>query len=175
MIYDTFMFFNELDLLEIRLNYLSPVVDRFVLVESTMTHTGKQKPLLYAENNGRFTKFLDKVTHIVVDMLPHIANLGYQEAFENENYQRNQITRGLGDAKTDDVILLSDVDEIPTHSGINWYRDHGKGVYACKQKWRFGWLNTTWMRTDSRWIGYWAGTMMLHGVYLQRSGPRVLA
>lgn len=54
MIIDCFTFFNELDVLEIRLRELDGVVDRFVLVEATLTHQGKPKPLLYAENKERF-------------------------------------------------------------------------------------------------------------------------
>ena len=54
MVYDCFSFFNELDLLEIRLNVLKDVVDKFVLVEATRTHTGRPKPLYYEENKARF-------------------------------------------------------------------------------------------------------------------------
>ena len=57
MIYDCFTFFNELDLLEIRLNVLRDVVDRFVLVEAGETHTGKRKPLYFRENAARFAAF----------------------------------------------------------------------------------------------------------------------
>ena len=57
MVYDCFCFFNELDLLEIRLNTLDKVVDRFILVESQLTHSGHSKPLYYANNKHRFSKF----------------------------------------------------------------------------------------------------------------------
>jgi len=67
MIYDCFTFFNELDLLEIRLNVLKDVVDRFVLVEATQTFTGRPKPLYYKENAARFAAFADRIIHVVVD------------------------------------------------------------------------------------------------------------
>lgn len=70
MIYDCFSFFNELDLLEIRLNTLDKVVDKFILFESTLTHTGNPKPLYYAENKDRFAKFSDRIVHIVVNDFP---------------------------------------------------------------------------------------------------------
>ena len=66
MIYDCFPFFNELDLLEIRLNELSGVVDRFVLSEAELTHNGDRKPLYFNEHKDRFAKFADKIIHIIV-------------------------------------------------------------------------------------------------------------
>ena len=59
-IYDGFLFFNELDLLEIRLNTLNDVVDYFILVESSVTHAGKSKSFIFEENKDKFTKFLPK-------------------------------------------------------------------------------------------------------------------
>ena len=108
MIYDCFSFFNELDLLEIRLNVLRDVVDKFVLVEARETHTGKAKPLLYEKNKNRFEAFRHKIIHITLDSFPK----GH-DAWWNENYQRNAILQGLAMAKSDDTILISDIDEIP--------------------------------------------------------------
>ena len=96
MIYDCFSFFNELDLLEIRLNTLDSVVDKFVIVESTLTHTGNPKPLYYAENKKRFEKFKDKIIHIIVDEFPSFPDATNREmAWIRENCQRNAILRGI--------------------------------------------------------------------------------
>lgn len=108
MIYDCFTFFNELDLLEIRLNVLNDIVDKFVLVEAAQTHTGKPKPLFYDENKERFASFRSKIIHIVLDQFPE----GH-DAWWNENYQRNAIMQGLTAAKPNDTVLISDLDEIP--------------------------------------------------------------
>ena len=108
MIYDCFTFFNELDLLEIRLNVLNDVVDRFVLVEAGQTHTGKPKRLLYEENKLRYSKFADKIIHVRIDSFP-----SGHDAWWNENYQRNAIMQGLKCAKDDDIVMISDLDEIP--------------------------------------------------------------
>ena len=116
MIYDTFPFFNELDLLEIRLNILDPVVDRFVLVEATRTFTGKPKPLYYENNKSRFSAFADKIIHVIVDDYPP-----FESPWTNENHQRNCILRGLTDAKPDDRILLNDLDEIPRPELVREY------------------------------------------------------
>lgn len=108
MIYDCFTFFNELDLLEIRLNTLYPVVDKFVLVEATRTHLNKKKPLYYKKNKKRFKKFEDKIIHIVVDKYPKKIS-----RWTIENHQRNCITKGLKKCKDNDIIMISDLDEIP--------------------------------------------------------------
>ena len=116
MIYDCFTFFNELDLLEIRLNTLAPVVDRFVIAEATRTHSGKPKELLFEKNRERYAAFADKITYVVVDdLLPEeeIAKDTFNLPWVNENRQRNALIRGLSDAKDDDVIMVSDLDEIP--------------------------------------------------------------
>ena len=108
MIYDCFSFFNELDLLEIRLNVLKDVVDKFVLVEAGETHTGKPKPLFFKENKARFAEFGDRIVHVCIDRFP-----AGHDAWWNENYQRNMILEGLAGAAPDDVVMISDMDEIP--------------------------------------------------------------
>lgn len=117
MTYDCFSFFNELDLLEIRLNTLDKVVDKFILAESPLTHTGNPKPLYYAENKERFSKFNDRIIHIVVDDFPAMPeDMPVREkAWTRENWQRNAIVRGLPkDIKDEDILLISDLDEIPS-------------------------------------------------------------
>jgi len=116
MIYDCFTFFNELDLLEIRLNTLDDVVDRFVIAEATRTHTGKPKELLFEKNRERYAAFADKITYIVVDDLlseEEIAKDTFNLPWVNENRQRNALIKGLAEARDDDVIMVSDLDEIP--------------------------------------------------------------
>lgn len=116
MIYDCFTFFNELDLLEIRLNTLNGVIDRFVIAEATRTHRGQPKELLFEKNRARFAAFADKITYLVVDdLLPEeeVAKDAFNLPWANENRQRNALIRGLSDAKDNDVILVSDLDEIP--------------------------------------------------------------
>jgi hypothetical protein len=73
-VWDAFMFFNELDVLEVRLNELNSSVHKFVLVEATKTHSGNSKPLHYADNSQRFSAFHGKIVHVVVDDLPVHSN-----------------------------------------------------------------------------------------------------
>jgi len=70
-IYDTFCFFNELDLLELRLNILDPYVDYFVISEASVTHTGVPKPYYYEENKERFAKFHNKIIHLKIEDTPN--------------------------------------------------------------------------------------------------------
>jgi beta-1,4-mannosyl-glycoprotein beta-1,4-N-acetylglucosaminyltransferase len=105
--YDCFMFFNEFDVLELRLRTLNEAVDTFVLVESKQTHSGNPKPLYFQENKERFSPWLHKIRHVVVD-----ERIDTQDSWVRENYERNQIARGLYDAKPDDLIFVSDCDEI---------------------------------------------------------------
>ena len=66
-IWDCFTFFNELDILELRLRELAPVVDRFVIAEATKTFANEAKPVHFAENRARFAEFLPKIVHVVKD------------------------------------------------------------------------------------------------------------
>ena len=95
MIYDCFSFFNELDLLEIRLETLDNVVDKFVLAESNYTHTGKPKPLYYKINKARFAKFNDKIIHVISPDPddPERAKSDVEYGWVCENRQRNATIR----------------------------------------------------------------------------------
>ncbi|WP_102867738.1 N-acetylglucosaminyltransferase [Pseudovibrio exalbescens] len=106
---DGFTFFNELDVLELRLGELYDVVDQFILVEATTTFTGQKKPLFFAENKARYAAFSEKITHVIVSDLPE----NVPSPWTREFMQRDAIARGLAEGDGADLILVSDVDEIP--------------------------------------------------------------
>ena len=108
-IFDCFCFFRELEVLEIRLNELSETVERFVLVESVWDFAGNPKPLYFEENKDLFSPFLDRIEHIVV----HDRPKDEAERFAFQHLQRDHMVRGLADAAPRDLVLISDVDEIP--------------------------------------------------------------
>ena len=114
MLYDCFTFFNELDLLEIRFHEMSAIVDKFVVVEAAKTFSGQPKPLYFWENRERFAGFLDKVIHVPVTIPDALMNefSGKSDAWAREYYQRDQILKGLQFAQPDDLVMVSDVDEI---------------------------------------------------------------
>ena len=109
MVYDCIPFFNELDILKLRLNILDPYVDRFVIEESTVTFSGEPKELVFEKNKDMFKEFLPKITHIVVDDTP----IEGADTYERDYFQKNNLIRGLKDATPEDIIIFSDADEIP--------------------------------------------------------------
>jgi len=143
MIYDCFMFFDELELLDLRLNYLSPIVDRFVLVESTKTHSLKDKSLFFEENKHLFDKFLPKIEHVVVE------DLISTDPWQNEIKQRNAIMRGLSKCSGEDIIVCSDCDEIPRIESFSEFNDEGPfmGFVQSMYNYYFNGL------TDTQWCG----------------------
>jgi len=108
MVYDCIPFFNELDILNLRLHVLSPLVDKFIIEESTVTFSGEPKELCFEKNKELFQEFLPKIEYIVVDNSPADAT-----THERDRFQKNALEKGLKDAGDEDVIILSDVDEIP--------------------------------------------------------------
>lgn len=108
MVYDCIPFFNEIDILKLRLHILDPIVDKFVIEEATVTFSGEPKELCFEKNKELFREFLPKIEYIVVDNSPVDATTHLRDKF-----QKNALAKGLLDATDDDVIILSDVDEIP--------------------------------------------------------------
>lgn len=164
-IIDCFLFFNELDLLEIRLHELNDVVDQFVLVESSVTHASKPKPYYFEESKSKFEKFLHKIVHIKVDDTPNLPpRAGRMGTFHNRHdiewFQRDCVSRGLTNCSQDDVILLSDVDEIPKPSSIveasNVLRQNQDAIVSFKQTLFYYYINGLCM--SGRSIEPWWGT-----------------
>lgn len=109
MIYDCFTFFNEFDLLELRLEILDPYVDKFILVESRQTFVGKEKPLYYLENKERFAKWNHKIIHIVA---PNIELKDPAVLFERHWLCYELIEKELMEFDLEDLAFCSDLDEI---------------------------------------------------------------
>jgi len=128
LVYDSFLFFNELDLLEIRLNVLSKTVDKFVLVEASKTFSNKEKSFFFEDNKERYKQFLDRVIHVKISEYPETKN-----AWEMEKYQRNQIALGIQHCQYEDIILISDLDEIPSPEAIMNYKKYCNGIFTLKQ------------------------------------------
>ena len=134
-IFDCFMYFDEEVVVDVRLNTLDKFVDYFVIVESKFTHKGDRRELRF--NHKKFEKFKDKIIYVIDDQIysktekinpednegeksrKYIFNAAYRE-----NGQRNLIIKGLSGAKNEDLILISDVDEIPKLSNLNLKEIH---------------------------------------------------
>jgi beta-1,4-mannosyl-glycoprotein beta-1,4-N-acetylglucosaminyltransferase len=129
-IFDCFMYFDEEQVLDLRLNVLNHDVDFFVIVESVFNHKGEKRNLLF--NIQKFKKFENKIIYLIYDKVPDKVECIYDGDNENEkdrkyimnalyreNEQRNFINEGLKNANNDDLILISDVDEIPKLSSLS--------------------------------------------------------
>ncbi len=120
-IYDCFTFFNEIDLLKIRLSLLDSIVDKFVIVELNKTHRGKEKEYNFLNHQGEFKKYKDKIIYITAENIPKYNGTG---DWTIENFQRNCIMRGLNSCQPEDIIIISDLDEIPNPEVI-------KNLHSC--------------------------------------------
>lgn len=130
IIFDCFMYFDEEQILEIRLNALDEKVDFFVIVESIYNHKGDKRDLLF--NKNKFLKFSKKIIYLVYEEIPNNVELINENddkkekdrkyimnAVYRENAQRNLISEGIKNANKDDLIMISDVDEIPKLESLN--------------------------------------------------------
>jgi|TARA_B110000003_G_scaffold173785_1_gene173421 beta-1,4-mannosyl-glycoprotein beta-1,4-N-acetylglucosaminyltransferase len=176
-IFDCFMYFDEEVVLDVRLNTLDQFVDYFVIVESKFTHRGDKRELKF--NHKKFNKFKDKIIYLIYEETSYKIETVLDDDDEaeksskyilnaalRENGQRNYIQNGLEKANDDDIILISDVDEIPNLSKINFSQFNQKiilfkqdmfyykfnlcipnlkwtGTKACKKK---DLINPQWIR-----------------------------
>ena len=149
-IYDCFQFFNEEHILDLRLNILNEFVDFFVMVESTTDHQGNPKKLNF--DLKKFKKFDRKIIYIAVDdtsetiKKPHVGGESLVE-----QHQRNSLTRGLKNCRDDDLIILSDVDEIPDLNKLNTFDKKNK--YAVFSQKMFNYKINLLNETENNWHG----------------------
>ena len=157
-VFDSFIFFNELELLEMRLNILNDVVDYFVLTESPFTVSGNEKPLYYQENKDKFAKWNDKIIHHVTEEIPndfshmmekskyHVAYkdtdpygtqfinlpIRFQRALFNRNNSAFAIEKA--GAEDGDLVMTSDADEIINPlvlEDTSWFNPENHYVTLC--------------------------------------------
>ena len=110
MVYDLIPFFNEIDILKLRLGVLDPYVDKFIIEEATTTFSGEKKELCFEKNKELFRDYLEKIVYIVVD-----RDMDFKVTHERDYFQKNHLKHGLEKvgATPDDVIIFGDADEIP--------------------------------------------------------------
>jgi|TARA_B100001094_G_scaffold322233_1_gene371208 beta-1,4-mannosyl-glycoprotein beta-1,4-N-acetylglucosaminyltransferase len=137
---DVFPFFNELDILEIRLNVLDPYVDYFIISEATKTFSGIDKPLFYSENKERFSKFSHKIIHNIVEDTTSSDLHPYQR----DVFQKDKIKDVvLENSSEDDIIIWSDIDEVPNPEAIKDIREYFEQnvIFHFAQENCMGYLN----------------------------------
>jgi hypothetical protein len=151
-VYDCFTFYNEYDLLELRLEELYDYVDYFVIAEANKTHQGRDKPYFLEENWERYAKYHDKIIHIKVDDMP--TN---DDAWVLENYQRNALAIGYADADQNDIIIISDLDEIMRAETVELMReDTTHTLFICRCPLFYFKLNYIMAKPRSYWVNQMA-------------------
>lgn len=186
-IFDSFIFFNELELLEMRLNILGDVVDKFVITESPYTVSGNEKPLYYEENKDRFAKWHDKIVHNITEEIPndfshmlertkfHIAYsdidpygtpfINLPIRFQRAVYNRNASCFGIEKAGPEDgdLILTSDADEIINPyllKDTSWFNPDNQYVTLC---------NAYYFKLNFLYQDDWMGTRLCTWKYLKET------
>lgn len=178
-IYDCFQFFNEFDVLDIRLNTLYDHVDYFVISETNKTHSNLDKPYYFEENKHFFEKYLDKIIHVkeeypedILKFKKREENSKYNVIYnqisdiydkeENENelkkwpnfcrdyLQREYLKLGLLDCEDDDLIMVSDLDEISNPQAIDWIRENNITDHCLMQNCYYYYVN---MVAHTNWYG----------------------
>jgi beta-1,4-mannosyl-glycoprotein beta-1,4-N-acetylglucosaminyltransferase len=166
-IYDAFNFFNELDLLELRLNILDPYVDYFVIVEASVTHSGQPKRFYFEENRNRYERFQAKIinykiydTPVDFVNLPSTTDKALQQVYEfirtqtkrfdratqldfgRDFFQKESVRRALIHCNDDDLIIFSDADEIPNPNVLRTIHELDLGhIYSLRQNTYYYYLN----------------------------------
>ena len=175
-IYDCFNFFNELDILELRLNILYDTVDYFIIVESNLTHSGQNKPFYFEENKNRFSKFLDKIiSYKIYDNPSDFVNLPntedtelqkiygfmkttkrfnpyFQADYGRDYFQKESVRRPLVNCEENDIIIISDADEIPDPKVLKQLDklDLNNTIYSLNQTMYYFYLNVL---KENAWCG----------------------
>jgi beta-1,4-mannosyl-glycoprotein beta-1,4-N-acetylglucosaminyltransferase len=176
-VYDVFTFFNELDLLELRLEMMDSFVDKFVIIECVETFSGNKKPLYYEENKDRFKKYHHKIIHHVTqdppksfeDLRERILDLNSDDLMKQiciqalttsnvppgelhwlkEFYQKENIRRALLDLEDDDICFIGDLDEI-WNPKLDYSTIDNHNIYKLKQLVYVGYLNN---KSNEPWAG----------------------
>jgi len=149
-VYDCFQYFNEDHIVDLRMNILNNYVDYFVISESTRTHQGDNKKLNFKSEN--FKKYQHKIIYLVADFQDNKNFINHKGGESRiEQHQRNYIVNGLNKANDNDLIILSDSDEIPDLNKMNQIKPNTRYT-AFSQKMFMYKLNLQNLN-ESNWIG----------------------
>ena len=171
MLIDAFTFFNEKELVELRLKYLNPIVDYFVVIESNITFTGKKKKWNFPDVlNNNLKEFSNKIQYhqlnIELDKIKNeeswiIDNIKGDDFWRIENFQRNHIKTVCKKFSDDDILIISDLDEIPSTKKLNFIltSDFGKIAPVALEQHLFH-LDCNYLRLES-WRGSIVTTMKI--------------
>ena len=161
-LYDCSMYFDEDLMLDLRLNVLNEHVEKFIIAEATRDHAGKEKKLNFDYKN--FPKFKDKIKYLVIEDLPINVKSKKKNWSPNhwrDQYQRNSLSRGFNLINEDDLIMISDIDEIPDPKKLSEFKIKNK--YACFMQRNFQ-SKLNLLNISNK---YWMGTKICQKKYLK--------
>ena len=160
-VFDCFMYYNEDTILELRLNQLNQHVDYFIIVESTFNHKGEKKDLNFDIN--KFKKFKDKIKYYILDcQSPEIEEIKIDDSedeksskyilngYRRDHFQRNYLSEGIKFANAEDIIIISDIDEIPKLENVN-LKTVGNNLILFNQKMCYYMFNL--YHENYNWVG----------------------
>jgi Glycosyltransferase family 17 len=163
--FDCMLYNGEVEVLEIRLHELDPIIDRFVVVESDTTFSGKPRALAFDPNHPAIAPFAHKIDHVVVRDMPNTTN-----PWEREAWQRNALIRGVANAADSDLIVMSDVDEIPRAAIIAYAKFETRhSIYLFRLRFYYFFLN--YMNTKGPEVGQICNSASTVGIARQL-GPQ---
>ena len=151
-LYDCSMYFDEDLMLDLRLNILNENVDKFIIAEATRDHAGNEKKLNF--NLKNFSKFENKIQYLVVDDVPINVKSKKKNWSANhwrDQHQRNAMARGFENCDDEDLIMISDIDEIPDPKKMSEFKIQNK--YACFMQKNFQSKLNLLNVTDKYWMG----------------------
>jgi len=146
------MYFDEDLVLDLRLNILHEHVEKFIIAEATRDHSGKEKKLNFDFKN--FSKFKDKINYLIIDDLPinvKSKKKNWDANHWRDQYQRNSLVRGFKKCDENDLIMISDIDEIPDPNKLSEFKIQNK--YACFMQKNFQSKLNLLNITDKYWMG----------------------
>lgn len=176
-IIDCFTFFNELELLEFRLKLLSPHVSHFVIAESNLTHAGNPKPYHFEEHKKRFAPWQSQITYIPLQQSAGGLVFNKNETSYNpqsaswklENEQRNALSAAATFAADDDMVIISDLDEIPDPAVLKKI-GNSTGPVALSMLFHYYFFNCQ-NTGHERW---WNGSVVASGKQFKTTTPQQL-
>jgi len=175
MLIDAFLFFNEKELVELRIKYLDKLVDFFIVIEANITHQGKKKPWnfpsIFEKNLKQFSK---KIKYHQVNINPEkikneeswiLEGIKGDDAWRIENFQRNYIKKACKEFSDDDILIISDVDEIPSKKRIEYILlSDFKQIAPLAFEQHLFHIDCNYLRLES-WKGSIATTMKINNTY----------
>lgn len=176
--FDCFTFFNELELLEFRLKLLYDAVDHFVIAESNLTHAGKPKPYYFDEAKNRFKKWEKKIIYLPVkqsteglDFTTSVTTYTpTSAAWQLENGQRNALQQINTLLQEDDMVILSDLDEIPNPAVLKKIKSNHNSPVSLSMIFHYYFLNCQNTGAEH----WWNGSIVCNGKQFKELGPQTL-